>query len=83
MRRGRCTGAVMQRLLMQLLPRVPRAAQLDYDSYDRRLNAERAKDPYSAATQKLAAKKQNTEAKLAEITQRIREHFDALQEQRK
>lgn len=56
--------------------------KLDYDSYDRRYKGEVSKDPNSAATLKLTKKLDNTRVKLTEITDDIKEHFEAFERQR-
>ena len=56
--------------------------KLDFDSYARRANAEAAKDPTTAHSQKLTGKKEAAQRKLEECTLKIRKHLDELEHRR-
>jgi hypothetical protein len=58
------------------------ALKLDADSYTRRANAELTKDSSSSASAKLVLKRDTAVQKMSEITQKIREHLDDLEQRR-
>lgn len=57
------------------------ALKLDFDSYSRRANTEHSKDATNASS-KLVIKRDNAALKLTEITTKIREHLDDLEQRR-
>jgi hypothetical protein len=57
--------------------------KLDFDSYNRRANAELAKDSTgSSSSSKIVMKRDNAALKLKEITKQIRDHLESLEKRR-